>query len=300
MTHDPFSLDSTSDPRGADRSQLLQVGAAAALLLAVAGVGVAAATLVEDVPTPLDIVVIGVDASLTSDPGSRCQDVQSLAIDAVDHARGALRLTLRASGDATTGMQSTLVGTATLTRGAGLVDVDHEGPRQRFLAEVRDLCATIPSRGESPLHELALASLKDAVPPPDAGPEVSVRVYLRTDGIEEVEPILTGAIHQQAGWNTPKAKAAVPDDKRTARLDLGPATLELCGLSNRTTKPGKLPPPGLAQIEAAWRPEASDQDRLTFAASCAPSVSSSRVAASLAAGSPTASLPASTTGGDTR
>ncbi|MCK6501931.1 hypothetical protein L6R53_00760 [Myxococcota bacterium] len=282
MTHDPFSLDSTSAPRGADRAQLLQVGAAAALLLAIAGVGVAAITS-EDAPTPQDIVVIGVDASLTSTPGSRCEDVQRLAIDAVDRATGTLRLTLRASGDATTGMQSTLVGTATLDRGAGLVDVDHDGPRQAFLAAVRDLCATIPTRGESPLLELALASLQDAATPPGAGPEVSVRVYLRTDGIEEVDPILTAAIHQQAGWNTRQAKAALPEGERKARLELGAATLELCGLSSRSTKPGKLPAPGLAQIEAAWRPEASDQDRLHFAASCASRVASDRVAASLAA-----------------
>jgi len=281
MTPDPLSSSAPTSERVVDTSLALQIGGAATLAAIIAGIGVAA-FLWPTHRTPLDIVVVAVDASLTSDVTGRCEDLERLAIDAADQAKGDLRLTILASGDGSLAMQSQLVGTATLAHRAGLVEVDKESPRRAFFAAVHGLCEQIPTRTESPLFQLVRAAQQDAVLPPGAGPEVTVRIYVRTDGIEEVDPVLTAAIEAAAGWDTRPAHQALPTDKREHRLDGGAAKIQLCGLSARRVKPGKHAPPGLDQVAAAWQPEVSDPSTLTFAASCAPGVDSARVAAAMA------------------
>lgn len=275
MTQDP--LRTTSTKPSLDRGQALQISAAVVLLLCMGGVGVAAA-LVENPPIPLDVVVVGIDASLTSDVETRCKDLLRIAIDAMDRAEGDLRLIVLASGDGATAMQPDLMGTASLKRRRGLVEVDLEGPRMAFLAQVEGFCEAIPVRTESPLLQLVQAALDAAAPPAGAGSEVTGRVVIRTDGIEEVDEILTAAIQARAGWNTALARRAIPDEMRPKRLDTAVTPVELCGLSARRVKPGRLPPPGLTQVGEAWHPEATEKKGLRFAATCAPGVDSSRVA----------------------
>jgi hypothetical protein len=95
---------------------------------------------------------IAVDASITSDHNSRCDDVVGLADEAAQLSKGVLHLTLFATGDRTSGFEAVRIGTVEFEPGTRLVEgraADDERCQQ-FLCETQPGPRCLhPARSES-------------------------------------------------------------------------------------------------------------------------------------------------------
>ena len=97
-------------------------------------------------PVPESYRAIVVDASLTSNPTSRCEDLGRLADEAAQQSVGKLHLTVFATGDRPSGFEPTRLGTVEYQSGTRILEgaAADEESRQAFLADVKKLCPQIP------------------------------------------------------------------------------------------------------------------------------------------------------------
>ena len=210
---------------------------------------------------------IVVDASITSDPKSRCEDMARLADEAAQNSKGALHLSLFATGDRTTGFEPVRVGTVEFEPGTRLVEgvaADDE-KRQQFLDGVRKLCPQIPSRKESPIFRAVSAAVKTMPPELCQREATTCSVVVRTDGIEEEDARVMAAFRparEARGAATTNAFAPAP------RIANDGVNVRFCSLAARKIGRHASKLPSLDAVESAFRREFSTPDRVRFEPAC--------------------------------
>lgn len=210
---------------------------------------------------------IVIDASITSDPTSRCDDLARLADEAIQSSKGVLHLSVFATGDRTTGFEAVRIGTVEFEPGTRLVEgvaADDE-KRQQFLDGVRKLCPQIPSRKESPIFRAVSAAVKTMPPELCQREATTCNVVVRTDGIEEEDARVMTAFRparKARGAAITDAPAPAP---RIANEGVG---VRFCSLAARQIGRHASKLPSLDAVESAFRREFSAPDRVRFEPAC--------------------------------
>jgi len=205
------------------------------------------------------------DASVTSDPASRCDDLARLADEAAQRSKGSLHLSLFATGDRTTGFEPVRIGTVDFEAGTRLVEgvgADDE-KRQEFLDGIRRLCPQIPNRTESPIFRAVSAAVKTMPVELCRREATSCDVVVRTDGIEEEDARVMAAFHP-AG----KARGAAATDAPPPRISNDGVGVRFCSLAARQIGRNAAKLPNLDAVESAFRREFTAPDRVRFEPAC--------------------------------
>jgi len=217
-------------------------------------------------PVPESYRAIVVDASLTSDPTSRCEDLGRLADEAAQQSVGKLHLTVFATGDRPSGFEPTRIGTVEYQSGTRILEgaAADEESRQAFLADVKKLCPLIPNRKESPIFRAVSAAVKTMPAELCQRDKITCEVVVRTDGIEEEDARVMSALRpakRPHGTNDAQAET----EPRIANRDV---TVRFCSLSARHIGRNAAKLPTLEVVESAFRREFTAPDRVRFEPAC--------------------------------
>lgn len=210
---------------------------------------------------------IVMDASLTSDPTSRCDDLARLADETAQRSKGVLHLTLFATGDRTSGFEPTRIGTVEFEPGTRLVEgvtADDE-KRQQFLENVRKLCPQITNRKESPIFRAVGAAVKTMSPDLCQREGTTCEVVVRTDGIEEEDARVMAALRPARKAHNAAAAATPAPAPRIANDGVG---VRFCSLAARQIGRNASKLPNLDAVESAFRREFTAPDRVRFEPAC--------------------------------
>ena len=210
---------------------------------------------------------IAVDASITSDPKSRCDDVVGLADEAARLCKGVLHLTLFATGGHISGFELIRVGTVEFEPGTRLVEgvtADDER-RQQFLEGVRKLCPQIPNRKESPIFRAVSAAVKTMPADLCRREGTTCEVVVRTDGIEEEDARLMAALRPV---RKPRNAAATATPAPAPRITNDGVDVRFCSLAARQIGRNASNLPTLDAVESAFRREFTAPDRVRFEPAC--------------------------------
>ena len=208
---------------------------------------------------------IVMDASLTSDPTSRCDDLARLADEAAQRSKGVLHLTLFATGDRTSGFEPIRIGTVEFEPGTRLVEgvtADDE-KREQFLEGVRKLCPQITNRKESPIFRAVSAAVKTMPPELCQREGTTCDVVVRTDGIEEEDARVMAALRPARKARTAAATAAT-----APRITNDGVAVRFCSLAARQIGRNASKLPTLDAVESAFRREFTAPDRVRFEPAC--------------------------------
>jgi hypothetical protein len=251
--------------------------AALSVLAALAGIGV---WIFARTPTPPieTFATIVVDASPTSDPGSRCEDVDRLGEGFLEGSRGSLRLALFSTGDRTTANEPVRVGAVKHTAGRRVLEgASGAGvARAAFLTELRNLCGHIQDRNESPIFRAIQAAVTSLPRDRCAAAQNHCEVVVRTDGLEEQDPTLVKTLAPvRARKASKRGRAPEQETLTVARAPEAPrianehVTVRFCGLSARRVsgKRAVLATPDV--VASVFRREFSSPELVSFDPMCA-------------------------------
>ena len=247
---------STRAPRGRSGSERLWLGALA-LGLGAAGVVV---FRMEPVATPVERVVLLADTSRTSDQQTLCSDISRLASQVLNERQGDLHLVLAGTGARSRGDKLERVAAwEHKHRGMSVSELgDGRDTERALLSQVQQRCEGLPERDESPLFDAARGAVSLVHSARDCGqPHVSCSVVMRTDLVEERDAVLTAAI---AGKQ--------PIAPRIPRIDNDQVEITFCGLAERRLG-RRARSVDAATLQAAWLPEFTHPERVSFEESCA-------------------------------
>jgi hypothetical protein len=205
---------------------------------------------------PATYAALILDASVTSRAADRCEDAVGVARGIAERARGPVELTIYATGSSKSDGQSVRLGRASRASQPRLAEVHADaGPDRAFLSEVRALCEAIQPQKESPLFAALVVAVDDLVAAPCSEPRVDCAVWFRTDGLEEVDELVTAALTED-----------VPD--RQPRIDNEDVDVVFCGLAARQVRGRKGSAGDLSAVDRAFRPELSRPDRARLLPNC--------------------------------
>lgn len=242
-----------SNRRPARRPSFVEPLVAGLLALGVAGAAGAVFLSPEGAPARTYAVVV-VDASGTSAADGRCADVARIgeALVALGTPLDAWVLQTGEAGRAARELgRAGYVPSGQVLEGKGA----DAARREAFHEALRKACAAVEATQESPIFA-ASASAVDRLRGLGCGEgRTACGVWVRTDG-----------------WETSDAtvKAALTRGKpRQPRIENTGVDVHLCGLGERAST-GRKRAPNLDAVRAAFAPEFTEPDRVSFAEACEP------------------------------
>jgi len=214
------------------------------------------------VAPPRSIEALAFDASPTNRQEHRCRDARRIAEEILAESPGAVRVMVFATGDRSTGGEPIMRGSVARERQVKLVEHrDGDADRGRVLGEIDKLCAAVEPKSESPVFQ-TVGSVVKAMPATECqAPGTHCRVWIRTDGIETDDPVVSAAL---------RSAVSVRAERYRPRIDNAGIDVVFCGLSERKLGKHGPRPPSLAVIEAAFRREFTHPERVRFEPTCAP------------------------------
>lgn len=217
-------------------------------------------------PVPRFFAAIVLDASPTAEQNRRCADALRIGAQIIAQAKGAIRLTVFATGDRSTGGEPIRLGVVSRERQVKLVEQTGADGANRFLDELTKLCAAVAPRNDSPIFQ-ALASVVRSMPSVECQqPGNTCQVWIRTDGLEESDPRIVSDLRFRTRRVTRKKIT-----QNMPRINNGRIEVIFCGLSERrVARRAKHQPPSLPAIEAAFGREFTHRDQVRFESTCAP------------------------------
>jgi hypothetical protein len=205
---------------------------------------------------PATYAALLLDASPTSRPSDRCDDAEGIAARLAEESRGPAELTVYATGHRRTDGQPLRLGRASRAPQPHLVESHTDrGPDLAFRQRARELCSGVQPTAESPLFAAVSAAVQDLSERPCSEPRVDCAVWFRTDGLEEVDPVVT------AGLNASGAE-------RSWRIDNEHVDVVFCGLAAREVRGQRGEAGDLRAVEAAFLPEFRRPERVRLLPSC--------------------------------
>jgi hypothetical protein len=211
--------------------------------------GAAAWFIRDEEPPPEYRYAIVLDASPTN-AVDRCEELAQLVRRALNATRdGNLQLTVSATTDRSRGNGLEHVYEVVRPRpplslksagsGARAAEADVE-----TIEAARSACQGLVERLESPVFDAARYALSDLVAAEcGANPLLTCWLVVRTDGLEERDPVLVKALRGEEA-----------DPAREARLSAPGVQVELCGLAKISVK-ARSEVPDFAVLQKAWAPE---------------------------------------------
>jgi len=210
-----------------------------------------------------------IDASPTAAQNRRCSDVLRIGAEILRGTKGAVRLTVFATGDAKSGGEPVRLGVVTKERQPALLEQSGNTADQRFLGDLDRLCKSAPPSDDSPIFQ-AVASVVRAFSPNECK-ELghTCRLWVRTDGLEESDPqVMASLRHRPRRYGERRQN---DHSRLPPRIDNQAVQVVFCGLSERTvarSRRSRLP--SVADVERAFRSEFTRPDRVELQTICAP------------------------------
>ena len=205
---------------------------------------------------PATYAALVLDASCTSRESDRCDDSAGIAARIAEGAHGPIELTVYATGDRTTDSQPVRLDRLIRASQPKLAEAHSDsGPDRAFREGVRDLCGTMENTQESPLFPALSVAVADLADEPCSELRVECSVWFRTDGLEEVDTVVTAALAGQRS-------------EHSWRIDNEHIDVVLCGLAAREVRGRNGEAGDLGAVARAFLPEFSTPDRVRFLPHC--------------------------------
>lgn len=230
-----------------------ELGLAAAIVLALVVISFLVFTGEEE-DTTRHYAVIALDVSASTSRASLCDDMARILEDELARS-GERQITILGTGGRDTANEPVRLGSFKLERSVRVLEGKTSGEEKQIhiLGEARRLCEKLPLRQESPIFNTVATATKyfSGIRCGEGGATCSLMI--RTDGVEEIDETVKRALTKPL--------------TRSPRIENTGVSIGFCGLADRRTNfRAKLP--SLAAVETAFKPEFSDQNRVTFDAAC--------------------------------